>query len=404
MISVEQRGLLIATTMRINQKADKWMVPSQTGSGFKYAVTFTDDGAHCTCPDHEISGKPCKHIFAVEFFRKGEEATEEDALLLCEEQKKGRKTYPQKWKAYNSAQTSEKENFQRLLSNLCQTIPDPPAAKTGRPRLKMADAVFACCFKIFSTFSGRRFMTDLRDSQSKGYITHAPHYNSIFNYLEDPEMTPLLQRLITTTSLPLKAVEVDFAVDSSGFSTSRFVRWYDQKWGTVREKHHWVKVQLMCGVKTNIVTAVDLPEIADSGDSPYLPAMVRHTAENFQIREVSADKGYSSVANHDVIAEVGGAPFIPFKSVATGASGGLWQKMFHFFSFNREEFLEHYHRRSNVETTFSMIKAKFRDHLRSKTDVAMRNEILCKIICHNICCVNQEMHELGISAEFSNAT
>jgi hypothetical protein len=28
-----------------------------------------------------------------------------------------------------------------------------------------------------------------------------------------------------------------------------------------------------------------------------------------------------------------------------------------------------------------MIKAKFRDHVRSKTDVAMVNEVLCKIIC-----------------------
>ena len=34
-----------------------------------------------------------------------------------------------------------------------------------------------------------------------------------------------------------------------------------------------------------------------------------------------------------------------------------------------------------------MIKAKFRDHVRSKTDVAMKNEVLAKILCHNICCL-----------------
>ena len=58
------------------------------------------------------------------------------------------------------------------------------------------------------------------------------------------------------------------------------------------------------------------------------------------------------------------------------------------------------HKRSNVESTFSMIKAKFRDHVRSKTDVAMVNEVLCKIVCHNICCLIQESHELGIDAAF----
>jgi hypothetical protein len=40
-----------------------------------------------------------------------------------------------------------------------------------------------------------------------------------------------------------------------------------------------------------------------------------------------------------------------------------------------------------------MIKAKFRDHVRSKTPAAMVNEVLCKIICHNICVLIQESHE-----------
>jgi hypothetical protein len=78
--------------------------------------------------------------------------------------------------------------------------------------------------------------------------------------------------------------------------------------------------------------------------------------------------------------------------------------MFHYFAFNRQEFLQHYHKRSNVESTFSMIKAKFRDHVRSRTDVAMQNEVLCKILCHNICCVIQAMYELGIEPTFWQET
>jgi hypothetical protein len=33
--------------------------------------------------------------------------------------------------------------------------------------------------------------------------------------------------------------------------------------------------------------------------------------------------------------------------------------MYEFFHENSEEFYRHYHRRSNIETTFAMIKAKF---------------------------------------------
>jgi hypothetical protein len=55
---------------------------------------------------------------------------------------------------------------------------------------------------------------------------------------------------------------------------------------------------------------------------------------------------------------------------------------------------------SNVETTFSMIKAKFGDALRSKTKTAHINEALCKVLCHNICCLVQAMYELGLKPKF----
>jgi transposase len=78
----------------------------------------------------------------------------------------------------------------------------------------------------------------------------------------------------------------------------------------------------------------------------------------------------------------------------------MWEKMYHYFQFRRDEFLAHYHRRSNVESTFSMIKRKFRDGLRSKTETAMVNETLCKVLCHNIVVLIHETQELGIDATF----
>jgi transposase len=155
----------------------------------------------------------------------------------------------------------------------------------------------------------------------------------------------------------------------------------------------------MCGVRTNIVTAVEIRD-KDASDTKLLPNLVDTTAKNFAISEISADKGYGSVKNYKAIQRHGAVPYIAFKSIHTGRAEGLWKKMFHYFQFRRDEFLAHYHKRSNVESTFSMIKAKFGDHVRSKTDVAMVNEVLGKIICHNICCLIQESHELGISAEF----
>ncbi len=67
---------------------------------------------------------------------------------------------------------------------------------------------------------------------------------------------------------------------------------------------------------------------------------------------------------------------------------------------NREKFLEHYHKRSNAETAYSMIKGKFGDSVRSKSDVGQINETLCKVLCHNICVLIQAIHELGIEPTF----
>jgi len=77
--------------------------------------------------------------------------------------------------------------------------------------------------------------------------------------------------------------------------------------------------------------------------------------------------------------------------------------MFHYFMYNREEFLQHYHKRSNVESTFSAMKRKFGDGIRSKTDTAMVNETLCKILCHNLVVLIHEMSELGIDPMFGAA-
>jgi hypothetical protein len=74
--------------------------------------------------------------------------------------------------------------------------------------------------------------------------------------------------------------------------------------------------------------------------------------------------------------------------------------MFYFYQFQREEFLSHYHKRSNVESTFSAVKRKFGDSVRSRNDVAMVNEVLCKFLCNNLCCVILSQIELGIEAMF----
>lgn len=47
-----------------------------------------------------------------------------------------------------------------------------------------------------------------------------------------------------------------------------------------------------------------------------------------------------------------------------------------------------------------MIKGKFGDALRSKTDTAQVNEALCKVLAHNLCVLIASIFELGIQSTF----
>ncbi|HTQ38285.1 MAG TPA: transposase [Pirellulales bacterium] len=393
----EQRGLMIAASCRIKKRGQVWLVPSQAVNGKKYTVSLDSEQPHCTCPDHETRGCLCKHIYAArivyerEYSDDGVMMTETESLTI----QTTRKTYPQNWTAYNTAQTGEKATLQVLLHELCSGIPQPKAG-IGPPRLPIGDAIFVACFKVYSMLSGRRCISDLCDAQAKGYIRRVPHFNSIFNVFDAPGTGTILTRLIAQSAAPLAALESKFAVDSSGFSGCKFDRWYDYRWGgEIKEMRSWVKCHAMIGCLTNVVTACEVLD-KESADSPMLKPLMNETAKQFKIGDLCADAAYLSENNLQSIADIGGSGFIAFKRNSTASRPGVWNKSFHLFNLHREEFLARYHQRSNIESTFSMIKRKFGDSVRSKGDLAMKNEVLAKVLCHNLCCLIQSMEEFGL--------
>ena len=308
-----------------------------------------------------------------------------------------RKTYPQNWPAYNAAQTSEKENLLTLLADLCANVIQPDYI-TGRPRFPYADMVYVSALKVYSGFSARRFDTDVRTAAELGYIDVAPSFNTVNRYIANATLTPILVDLIERSAAPLNVVESHFAADASGFSTSRFDRWFDAKWGKEKTQRQWLKAHILTGVKTNIVTSIEVTP-SNVHDSTMFRPLLDRAAQQFKLEEVSADKAYLSDPNLRHVKKLEAYPYIPFKKNTTGKGSPLWRRLYSYFVLNEDDFLARYHQRSNVETTFSMVKGKFGDSVRAKSDEGQVNEILLKFLCHNICVLIQEMHTLGITPE-----
>lgn len=397
----EERGRQIAKLGGIRRIGARFAVPSQSSGGAAagYLVDLVEET--CTCPDYELRRRHCKHYEAVLFWIAWEGTVSDNGPAVLPTK---RKTYRQNWPAYNEAQTTEKGRVEMLLKSLCEGIAEPPRKPgPGRPRIPACDAIFAAVMKVYTTFSGRRASTDIRGCAERGHIEDAPHYNSIFRCLESAETTAILVRLIEESAMPLAEIENvagQFAQDSTGFSTVTYDRWFDQKHGKLMAQHAWVKLHVMIGTVTNVVTGV---KVSSEADCPVLPELLKRTAQRFKVREVSGDKAFLSKDNLEAIEAVGAVPFIPFKSNSIGlASTSIhWRRMWMHFSLKSADFLAHYHRRSNAESTMWMIKSKFGGAVRSKLQTAQVNEVLAKVLCHNLACIVHAIAEFGIEVDFT---
>ena len=73
--------------------------------------------------------------------------------------------------------------------------------------MPLRDMVFASGLKVYTTFSLRRYGSDMKEAQSKGYMKSVPEFSTVAYYMRNPDLTPILKGLITLSALPLKTVE-----------------------------------------------------------------------------------------------------------------------------------------------------------------------------------------------------
>lgn len=393
----QERGRILSNDKRIKHVAGPtWMVPSQTQVAGGYLVNVAEKT--CTCPDYELRRCRCKHQWAVEFAHTVETHAD-GSQTVTESMTYTRTTYDQDWPAYNAAQVEEKDVVQRLLRGLCDRIPTAPHPGRGPKPIAMSDAVFAMAMKVYGMMSARRSSTDLDASEQAGHVSRAPKYNTLLDAFQKPEMTAILTSLIEQSAAPLASIETSFAVDSTGFGTCVYTRWYDEKYGKPMKKATWLKAHAIVGTITGVVTAV---KVTDSGgaDCPQLPELVESTRDRFGMAEVSADRAYLSNENLTAIESAGAAPFVPFKLNSQQDGSPAWRKMHAVFVLRQEEFLAAYAKRSAAESTFSALKRKFGGSVRSKNQTAQVNEILCKVLAYNLSCLVRSMHVLGIEPSF----
>jgi transposase len=301
------------------------------------------------------------------------------------------------WSAYNKAQTTEKICFLQILQALCREVEEPKRI-AGRKPVLLRDVIFCLVFKVYSTFSARRFQADLKEAQTKGLVETVLSATSISEYMRCASLYSLLQQLLIKSSLPLSEEETVFAADSTGFGIPRRRVWFNKYTNRRMKRRDYMKLHVMVGTKTNIITYAEASE-GSASDMTYLKRLVEGTARYFEIAEVSADAGYLSGENMYAVLMKGGIPYFAFKkncALDANYKSTLWKDLLYLCKTRHPLFTEHYFRRNNVEATFQALKARFGGRLRSKSQAGQFNEVLAKALCHNICMLIRAMYASGI--------
>ncbi|EQD50447.1 transposase IS4 family protein [mine drainage metagenome] len=353
----------------------------------------------CECPDYQEWQRSCKHVAAVVEFLAltagvpWPPASETANVPL-------RPTYSQDWPAYDAAQQAEHPMFDSLLWDLLEPIVEPlrPVGARGRAPIPFRVQLLCAIRKVHSMESSRRARGLLLALNRPGtaLLAHVPSYMTPSRLFRNPAATPALLDLIHRSAEPLREVEEGgtVAVDSSGFCTTCRGAYCTERYGP-RRTHRWLKAHLSVGTKTHIVLDTQVTD-ENGADAPrFLPLLQGARATGIRFAEVVADKAYLSRENLDGAAELDLNPFVPFKSNSTPKSGGsrLWRQKYLEFQLRREEFDQHYHDRSNVESTISAIKRKLGEPLLSKDPIARVNELLAKLLAYNIGVVIHEAYE-----------
>ena len=134
---------------------------------------------------------------------------------------------------------------------------------------------------------------------------------------------------------------------------------------------------------------------------------MKDTLTEHEVIDMCVDMGYFGNPNFEAADALNINLIVPFPTGTKESSpdhrpDGPWERAYHYFHLHREEFLQRYHPRSISETGFSMLKKGHGGLVRSTILVAQFNEVLCKVLAHNICCLITAMYEWDLDLSFGN--
>ena len=192
----------------------------------------------------------------------------------------------------------------------------------------------------------------------------------------------------------------DLAGDSSGFPMRKFIPWFSVRKNSHMLKKGWRKLHIIIDIRTRVILDYRTTH-AYKADAPVMEDILNDMIDVLyrDIGDVCFDAAYLTRKICNMVSKMGGTPYIKPKSNTISKSYGShsWRVMVLSFMQNRDEFDEHYHQRSIVESVFAALKERRGrgGSLRSRRTHTQDRELAIQTISYNIDMVSREWIKSG---------
>ena len=300
---------------------------------------------------------------------------------------------PVDWSKYDEAQVNEindmllliREVVDKAESNIgLQEAPD--SIGPGRPKNSPADEAKVILLQQYFCASNRVAAGYALLFKEKLNLKKTFSYKTIERAYEDPEVAFVLEEVFRLTQVPVSHREHVFGPDGTGLSTSMKQNYEnDRQSGKVHKGYE--KMIVMVGCTYKLFSAFQFAARPAANEFPYFAPLLAHTLDRYdQIEMISADAGYLSRNNCELVKDAGATPRIyPKERVIIRQRGMVaWREMLADLVCDPQTWLRDYHVRSNVEASFSSFKRDCPVPLRKKLQQRKKQEAFTRACNYNL--------------------
>jgi transposase len=273
----------------------------------------------------------------------------------------------------------------------------------ARPQIDASLMFFSTGLKVYEGKTNRAMIDCLSRLFGDGWwADNGFHYNRFSDYLNSLQTTAQLNWANAEVCSPLIPFVEEVMLDGTGISVTTHGSYRADRYGFLSDTARYLRLNLVMDRRFGIFpVALVTPEKGEkTGELSQAPLLLaRLKALGYTAKYVFGDLLYSTEPMHEAILAFGAEPVIPFKTIYTPArlpTSDLMRRFYKQFLADPEAFRARYRYRVLIEAEISALKRRFSENIRSREPIARVNEILFKVLCHNICCIIHAATEHGL--------